>query len=285
MGTSESEGSAGESDAAQDGFVDEAGEGIATGDRPSRRRLLKAAAATGTALWVAPTVLAFDASPAAASTCSCGGATTAQRLLTQQARVAGTPTACATPSGTVVFSTFCRADSTASVYLWGEGTLATGTNGPLLDDIGVLTVTESSTGTVRIGNIYRFQNFCRQGANVPTNSVLSNVSQRVYTGADLNTWDYLPPQPTPPPTDTGGLAQTADPTSWWDASQPNGSPTATDSVGNPGYTPTAAFWPGPIDVSLLFGNSCGQFTVAFENRNRYEEYKWSDILIGSTPPP
>ena len=55
------------------------------------------------------------------------------------------------------------------------------------------------------------------------------------------------------------------------------------STGNPGYT-TATPWPGPIDISLLFGGRCGTFSVTVANWNRYQQYKWSDIWIGTTHP-
>lgn len=259
--------------------MDDAGreepESTAPGAGPDRRTLIKAATLTGAALWATPTVLSFDAPPAYGSTCACTGTASAQ-LLTQRTAVAGTPTTCSVPAtGSATVASFCRSDSAAKVYLWGTGSLATGTNGPMLDDIGVLSVTETATGTVRRGNIYRFQNFCRFGTTLPTNLVFSDASQRVYNGGDPNVWDYLPPQP------AGGSAQTTTPTVWWTNSQPAAGNTT--SVGNPGFT-VATPWPGPIDVSLLFGTTCGLFTVAFEDRNRYQEYKWSNIFIGLTHP-
>ncbi len=246
--------------------------------------MLKTAGIAGAALWVTPTVLALDASPAAASTCSCGGATTSEQFLTQVANTTPNPlpTACGVPTGGTSAASatlsFCRSDSTQSIYLWGTGSLSTGTNGPLFDDIGVVTVTETRTGGVtRYGNIYRFQNYCRHGTNVPT-TLLTGYSaavQRVYTGADANTWDYLPPQP------AGGSAETTDPTTWWTNSQP-GTPN-TQSTGNPGYDVMTP-WPGPIDITLLFGTLCGAFSVTVTDYNRYQQFKWSNIFIGTTHP-
>ncbi len=245
--------------------------------------MLKAAAATGAALWVTPTVLALDASPAAASSCTCaGGVTMALTFLTAVGDTLPNPvpTICGTPAGgSSGAKTICLTDSTKPVYLWGSGTGSSGSNnppnGPLFDDMGIVTVTDSASVT-RYGNIYRFQNFCRHGTNVPTNLVsgYSASVQRVYTGLDANTWDYLPPQPATNP------AETATPTSWWTASQPNAA--GTQSTGNPGFT-TATPWPGPIDISLLFGGKCGTFTVTVTDQNRYQQFKWSNIFIGTTP--
>ncbi len=248
-----------------------------------RRRLLKTAGIAGAALWVTPTLVALDASPAAASSCSCGGATGSNTFLTLRTRVTGTPTACSKPTAgaTGTLATFCRSDSTQAVYLWGTNNpLDTAyTYAPLFDDIGIITVTENRVGGItRYGNIYRFQNYCRHGTNVPTTLLSSTATQRVYTGLDVNTWDYLPPQP------AGGSPETTDPGTWWTNSQPNGTMTATTSIGNPGYTVLTP-WHGKIDISLLFGNTCGSFTVTVEDWNRYQEYKWSDILIGTAPPP
>ena len=265
----------------------DAGDGADKRENPAgsidRRRLLKTAGIAGGALWVVPSVLALDVSPAYASTCSCGGATTAQQFLTQVPDTTPNPlpTACGVPttgsSTATATLSFCRSDTTQSIYLWGTGSLSSGTNGPLFDDIGVVTVTETRTGGItRYGNIYRFQNYCRHGTNVPTNLVsgYSAAVQRVYTGTDVNTWDYLPPQVT-------GSTQTVDPTTWWTNSQP-GTPN-TQSVGNPGYT-VATPWPGPIDISLLFGLGCGSFSVTVTDYNRYQQFKWSNIFIGTTHP-
>jgi hypothetical protein len=247
--------------------------------------MLKTAGVAGAALWVTPTVLALDASPAAASTCTCaGGETTSRQFLTLQAEVtpAPLPTTCSTPTTGAVSSALsvCRTDSTHPVYLWGTGNLATGTNnpanGPLFDDMGIVTVTDS-TSVTRYGNIYRFQSFCRHNmGNVTTTLVSSTIAQRVYAGGDAVTWDYLPPQP------AGTAPQTTDPSAWWTNSQPNAA--GTQSTGNPGFTAPAPTWPGPIDISLLFGSRCGTFTVTVANWNRYQQYKWSNIFIGTSPP-
>jgi hypothetical protein len=268
----------------------ERGDGAGRGDdRASigRRRVLQGAGVAGAALWVTPTVLTLGAQPAAASTCNCGGATTSATLLSARGDTTPNPlpTTCSVPGGTpaatATLPSFCRADSTQAVWLWGSGTGATGTNGPLFDDMGVISVTQNLPGAVtRYGNLYRFQNFCRQGTVVPTVLVSSTAAQRVYTSTEEPLiWDFLPPQPS----GTGaGLAQTLTPTSWWTNSQP-GTPN-TQSSGNPGYTAPAAFWPGPIDISLLFGGRCGSFTITLQNRNRYQQFKWSNILIGTTHP-
>ncbi len=268
-------------DTEHDGDFGAAEHGNLTGSIDRRRLLKTAGVATVAAggVWMAPSVLGSSTAFAAGSLCGCTGTASAQ-FLTQQAAVTGTPTACSVPTtgATATLTTFCRANSTDAIYLWGTGTLAPG-NGPMFDDIGVVTVTENRTGGVtRYGNIYRFQNYCRHGSNVPTvlDGTYPATQQRVYTGADPNTWDYLPPQPASNP------AETATPTSWWTASQPTGT-LGTSSVGNPGYT-TATPWPGPIDISYLFGSNCGTFTVTVENRNRYQEYKWSNIWVGKTHP-
>ncbi len=235
-------------------------------------------------MWIAPTVLHFDATVAAVSPCSCGGSTAALQFLTAQPDTTPNPLpqTCTTPTGAASASlAFCRENPTDAVYLWGTGTNTTGTNGPLFDDIGIVTVVENSTNVTRYGNIYRFQSYCRQGgSNVPaaTDKVTgySDTVQRVYTIGGSLIWDYLPPQP------TGGSAQTTDPPTWWTNSQPTGTP-PTSSTGNPGYT-TDTPWPGPIDISLLFGGNCGTFTISVVNLNRYQQYKWSDIIIGTTPP-
>lgn len=251
--------------------------------RIDRRRFLAAAGATTGAMWVAPTVLGFGDTVAAATPCSCGGSTTALQFLTAHADTnpSPSPQTCTlytgADSGT---KTFCRTLPTEPVYLWGSGTGSTGTNGPLFDDIGIVTVVEQATNITRYGNIYRFQNYCRQGgSNVPTASGsvggYNPAVQRVYTIAGTNIWDYLPPQ-------VSGSTQTTDPTTWWNNSQPTGSP-PTSSNGNPGYD-TQTPWPGPVDISLLFGGNCGTFTVSVVNRDRFLQYKWSNIFIGTTHP-
>jgi hypothetical protein len=253
-----------------------------TAEPVDRRRVLKTAGAVGAALWITPSVMALDASPAVASTCTCaGGATAGLQFLTQQTNTTPPtlPTACGAPTAgaTSPAQSVCRTDSTQKIYLWGTGTIVENPNGPMFDDIGIVTVTDHG-GVSRFGNIYRFQNFCRHGTNVPTTLVAGYAAnvQRVWTGADVNTWDFLPPQPTSNPTET------ATPTSWWTASQPMAGD-ATTSVGNPGFT-TLTPWPGAIDISLLFGNQCGTFTVTVADLNRYKQYKWSNIFIGTTPP-
>ncbi len=210
--------------------------GIHTGSIDRRRLLKTAGVATAAAgsMWIAPSVLGSSTAFAAGSpNCACTGTASAQ-ILTAVGDTTPNPlpTACGLPtagaSGTL--ATFCRETAGQPIYLWGSGTGATGTNGPLFDDIGVVTVTENLTGgggVTRYGNIYRFQNYCRQGTNVPTvlDGTYSASVQRVYTGLDANTWDYLPPQVT-------GSTETVDPTTWWTASQP-GTPN-TQSTGNPG---------------------------------------------------
>lgn len=271
-------------DTAQEEVHGSAERGGGTGSIDRRRLLQSAGVATVAAggMWVAPSVFGASTAFAAGSTnCVCTETTSAQ-LLTQQADTTPNPlpTACSVPTAgaTATLATFCRTVPGQAVYLWGSGSLSTGTNGPLFDDIGVVTVTENiSGGVTRYGNIYRFQSYCRQGFYVPTtlDGTYSASVQRVYTGVDANTWDYLPPQPASNP------AETATPTSWWNASQP-GTPN-TQSTGNPGYT-TATPWPGPIDISYLFGSDCGSFTVTVENRNRYQQYKWSNIFVGTVHP-
>ena len=248
----------------------------------NRRRLLKVAgigtvAAGG--MWIAPSVLGSSTAFAAQSpNCNCGGATASAQLLTAQAVAQNGPLAKAcSVRKTGTLATFCRATAGQKVYLWGTGTGASSGKGPLFDDIGVVKVTENVVGgATRYGNIYRFQSFCRQGTNIPTvlDPTYSAAVQRVYTGLDPNTWDYLPPQP------AGGSAQTATPTTWWANSQPR--PNNTESVGDPGWAVQTP-WPGPIDISYLFGANCGSFTVTVEDRNRYQLDGWSNIFVGVTP--
>ncbi|HET8929751.1 MAG TPA: twin-arginine translocation signal domain-containing protein [Acidimicrobiales bacterium] len=250
--------------------------------RIDRRRFLAAAGITTGAMWVAPTVLRSKSAWAAGSLCPCDdGTPAALQFLTAQADTTPSPlpTACLDMSSHASTEEFCRVDPTQPIYLWGTGAGATNL-GPMFDDMGVVEVLEKSTNTTRWGNIYRFQNFCRHGTSIPTNLVAGydTNKQRVYTGADVNTWDYLPPAVSGT---SAGATQTATPTSWWTASQP-GSPN-TQSSGNPGYTATAPAWNNPIDISALFGDVCGNFTITVTDVNRYQQYKWSNIFIGTTP--
>lgn len=250
-----------------------------------RRRLIAAAGLTVGAMWVAPTVRRSGSAWAAGSLCPCdGGTPEALQFLTATQEGNQSPTACQDMSSHAFTSGFCRVDPNEPIYLWGTGQYSSNL-GPMFDDMGIVEVTETTTNITRWGNIYRFQNYCRHGSNIPTTDVtaalgLDSNKQRVWVGQDENTWDFLPPAVGGSST---GATQTATPSSWWDNSQPSGGQNATSSIGNPGYDPTAPSWNNPIDISVLFGDVCGNFTITVTDMNRYMEFKWSNIFIGTTP--
>ncbi len=274
--------------------------GIHTGSIDRRRLLKTAGVATAAAgsMWIAPSVLGSSTAFAVGSpNCACTGTATAQ-VLTGVADSTPDPLPTASnpapgaSSGTVLC--FCRANAWTTRLPLGDG--------PRRNRHEWSDVRRHRSGhRHREAHRGRERDALREHLPVPElqsdrrrrnthhyvgTGTYDPAVQRVYTSTGSNIWDYLPPQPANSP-------ETATPTTWWNASQPAAAGN-TQSLGNPGYNHAAGTapnlgsadtpWPGPIDISYLFGTNCGQFDVTVEDWNRYQQYKWSNIFVGTTHP-
>ena len=153
----------------------------------------------------------------------------------------------------------------------------------------VVTVTENLTGggnVTRYGNIYRFQNYCRhRRAAFPPSShgTYSASVQRVYTAADANIWDYLPPQVTGS-TETGGSDHLVEGQPARAQTTPvDRQPRLQHAAGTAPNAPQHAL--ARADRHLVpLRDRLRSVHVTVENRNRYQQYKWSNIFVGTTHP-